>query len=86
MDDDISDLDITEVSITDVKVRCDSDELKVDVSGAAPYEDGVILIFFDCYDMEKYGNEEDLTGADTYDFSGEYEINVSFNIEGAKMK
>lgn len=84
IDDEASDLDIKNASITDVKVVCDGTALKVDTSGATPYEDGVILIFFDCYDPEKYGSTEDLTGAEPYDFGGKSRIEVSFTVEGAK--
>lgn len=86
LDDDNSELDITKVSFSDVKVVCDGVELKVDVSGFAPYEDGVILVFFECYDPARYADAEDLTGAETYDFGGKNTIEVSFTVAGVKMK
>ncbi|MBR6101819.1 MAG: acyltransferase [Ruminococcus sp.] len=86
MDDDTSDLDIKLVEIPEVKVKCDGTELRADISGFAPYEDGVIMVFFDCYDMEKYGAAEDLTGAEPYGFAGSSEIEVTFTVSGAKLK
>jgi|GEM_PF-609392 Fucose 4-O-acetylase and related acetyltransferases len=86
LDDDQSDLNITKVSITNIKVVCDGVELRVNVSGTAPYEDGLILTFFECYDKEKYGDRKSLSGVETYDFSGKDEIKVTFSIKGAKAK
>ncbi|MBQ6661799.1 MAG: acyltransferase [Lachnospiraceae bacterium] len=86
LDDDHSDLDITGASVTDVAVVCDGVSLRVDISGTVPYEDGVILIFFDCYDPKVYPEGTDLTGAASYDFGGKSEIQVSFTVAGAKAK
>ena len=73
------DLRLENVTITDVKVRCDGIQLKIDDTGSTPYEDGVIYDFFDSYDPS--GNNESV-----YDFSGKNTIEISFTITGAKIK
>ena len=79
IDDEMSDIDITEAVIKDVKVTCDGVALKVDETGSTPYENGVIYDFFDCYDMEK-------STPTIYDFTGKNKIEISFTISGAKKK
>ena len=79
LDDETADVDIKNVTITDVKVRCDGIQLKIDDTGSTPYEDGVIYDFFDSYDPN--GNNESV-----YDFSGKNTIEISFTITGAKIK
>lgn len=79
LDDETADVDIKNVTITDVKVRCDGIQLKIDDTGSTPYEDGVIYDFFDSYDPS--GNNESV-----YDFSGKNTIEISFTITGAKIK
>ena len=86
LDDDQADIDITKATISEVKVVCDGVELRVDIRGIAPYEDGVILAFFDCYDPAKYAEGTDLSGAETYDFSGKNTVAVTFTVAGAKAK
>ena len=86
LDDDTSELDIRKLTFPEIKVVCDGVALRVDVSGFAPYEDGVILVFFECYDPDKYGDTEDLTGAETFDFSGKSTVEVSFTVAGVKLK
>ncbi|MBR6044969.1 MAG: acyltransferase [Ruminococcus sp.] len=77
MDDDTSDLDIRSAEIPEVKVKCGGDELRAEISGFAPYEDGVIMVFLDCFDP---------SGTETYDFSGKDEIEVTFTVSSAKLK
>ena len=79
LDDDTADVDIRNVTITDVKVICDGVQLKVDDTGSTPYEDGVIYDFFDSYDPN--GNNESV-----YDFSSKNTIEISFTVNGAKIK
>ena len=79
LDDETADVDINNVTITDVKVNCDGVQLKVDDAGSTPYTDGVIYDFFDSYDPS--GNNESV-----YDFSGKNTIEISFTITGAKIK
>ena len=79
LDDDTADVDIRNVTITDVKVICDGVQLKVDDTGSTPYEEGVIYDFFDSYDPN--GNNESV-----YDFSSKNTIEISFTINGAKIK
>ena len=79
LDDDTADVDIRNVTITDVKVICDGVQLKVDDTGSTPYEDGVIYDFFDIYDPN--GNNESV-----YDFSSKNTIEISFTVNGAKIK
>ena len=78
LDDDTSDVDIKNVTITDVKVNCDGIQLTVDDAGSTPYTDGVIYDFFDSYDPS--GNSEAV-----YDFSSKNTIEISFTITGAKI-
>jgi len=79
LDDDMSDVDIKNAVITDVKVKCDGVQLKVDDAGSTPYENGVIYDFFDSYDPN--GNNESV-----YDFSSKNTIEISFTVNGAKIK
>ena len=79
LDDDTADVDIRNVTITDVKVICDGVQLKVDDTGSTPYEEGVIYDFFDSYDPN--GNNESV-----YDFSSKNTIEISFTVNGAKIK
>ena len=79
LDDETADVDIKNVTITDVTVNCDGVQLKVDDTGSTPYEDGVIYDFFDSYDPS--GNNESV-----YDFSDKNTIEISFTITGAKIK
>ena len=86
LDDDMADVDITKALISDLKVTCDGTELKVDDTGTIPYDNGVVYIFFDCYDMEKYSSETDFTDAESYNFSEKNVIEVSFTISQTTKK
>lgn len=79
LDDDMSDVDIKNAVITDVKVKCDDIQLKVDDAGSTPYEDGVIYDFFDSYDP-------DASSDTVYDFNDKNTIEITFTVSGAKIK
>lgn len=79
LDDDTADVDIRNVTITNVTVTCDGVQLKVDDTGSTSYENGVIYDFFDSYDPN--GNNESV-----YDFSSKNTIEISFTVNGAKIK
>lgn len=83
LEDESSDVDLSQVVITEIKVKSDGTELLVNESGTVPYENGATSIFFDCHDM-KNGSEEEPSDATTFDFQGTDMIEVTFTISGAK--
>ena len=80
LEDETSDVDISQVLITDIKVKSDGTELQVNESGTIPYENGAMCIFFDCHDAGN-GSEEP-SDAPAFNFQGTKEIEVTLTISG----
>lgn len=81
-----ADADVSRATITEIRVKRDGTELGVNESGTIPYENGAMSVFFDCYDGEKYGSEEDISEAPAFDFKGTEEMEVTFTISGIEGK
>ena len=86
LEDETSDVDVSQVRITGIRVISDGTELMVSESGTVPFENGAMSIFFDCHDAEEYGSEEDPSALPARDFEGAEEIEVIFSILDAETR
>ena len=79
LDDESSDVDISNADITGVKVKCDGVELKVNEIGHEAFDGEKIGNYFECYDPE--GSAENV-----YAFKDKNVIEITFTVSGATLQ